>query len=170
MPGARSKKKSPRVHVQRITVDEWLEEDLLRLAVAKLKSGVTDLSEDCLEHWKDETNKLVTPSNVLRTLGLKKGSRTLSALIEALSYEGRAAAEHLELWRRLKEGQVFLAGSLSVTRRKPRAKGAPREVVHIRVAPGEFDIIRIDTLPAVKRVHQDAYTAALRSGEDDDGH
>ena len=48
-----------RARVRRISIDERLDGDLVKIGVADLLPGHTDLGEDALDSWSDEHLRLV---------------------------------------------------------------------------------------------------------------
>lgn len=160
MPKASARRKKPLV--QRVTVDERLDESLVRLLVAPLAEGVEDITEDRLANWEPEKEVLATRRTFRRRLGLPKEDASLrQAVKEVLGTEaGRGAARDL-LWRGLKEGQVFLVGQFEVV-------GPRGEPEAIRAREGANDFLRIDRIPAVKESAKKLYSKALAGrGEED---
>jgi len=77
--------------VLRITIDEKLEDDLIRILVAQLNYGEITFSDDS-SYWQEEEEFLVKPSDYQKKM-----------------YMTQANAKKWS-WDRLHEGQVFLIG------------------------------------------------------------
>ena len=152
------KKEAKRAQVRRITIDERLNEDLVKIGVARLLPGHADLCEDTLDSWSEEEVRLIHPSTLLRTLGLRKSD----PLLKTLSGELASGLEEKNLkgvlWRSLEEGQVYLAGEFEV---RGEDRSDPDRIV---VRPGAHCVLRIDLIPAIKKRHKDLYSAALKEG------
>lgn len=108
--------------VRRITVDEKLYDDLIRLEICDLVPGV-DRFEDCAECWIDtnEEEGRVTRDNFAEVMGIPK------------------AQSNQWQWKDLEEGQVFLSGSF----KEGSAKNYPGTFV---VEPGKHEFVRIDNM------------------------
>jgi len=131
------RKKAP---VRRITVDERLSEDHIRLLIAPLAEGVetfTDQDED----WGAERQVLVRPTTYARWMGVRRKKLA---------------------WRALEEAQVFLVGQFEVL-------GDPAAPDGFRVCPGARAFLRIDRLPLVKEQAKRLYSALVRGEEVRDG-
>ena len=89
MEAARSKKDGS---VKRITVDEKLEDDLMRLLICELPQGIEKFSDEDAE-WGDEENCFVTPDDYVQEMGIPRSK------------------EKDWPWESLREGQVFLSGN-----------------------------------------------------------
>jgi hypothetical protein len=85
--------------VQRITIDERLAEDLIRILVADLKAGHKAIEDDS-ECWGEEVEFLVRPEDYRKKMGIPQAAKKWS-------------------WDSLTEGQVFLSGEFqeSLTRK-----------------------------------------------------
>ena len=83
-----------RAPVLRITIDEKLEDNLIRALAARLKAGVKIFSDDP-DYWQEEEELYLKPSNYEDLLGLTR-------------YNARSWP-----WNRLREGQVFLVGTFT---------------------------------------------------------
>lgn len=150
------KKESARARVRRICIDERLDGDLVKIGVAGLKSGRTDLGGDDLDSWGDEEVRLVRPSTFLRSFGLSGRHPELQALVAELTLGPDENDPAASFWRSLEEGQVYLAGEIEV-------RGIDRSSIEgITACPGAFSVVRIDRIPAVKNRHKELYSAALR--------
>jgi len=153
------KKPTKRAKVWRVTIDERLDADLVKIGVATLLPGRTDLSKDALANWSDEEVHLVHPSDYLDAFKLGKSDPLLRPLSTELKL-GIGKKKDLEggLWRFLEEGQVYLVGEFEV---KGKDSGDPERIV---TRPGVHSILRIDRIPAIKKRHKDLYSAALKEG------
>ncbi len=128
-----AKRKKSRVY--RITVDERLSDDLVRLLIAPLAEGVTTIT-DRDEDWGAEQEVMVNPTNYARQMGVSK--KELS-------------------WYALGEGQVFLAGQFETIK-----KGAKAALEGFRVRPEKHACLRIDNLPLVKEPAKQLYAALMQ--------
>ncbi len=63
------KKPKKNVIVRRITIDEKLSEDLIRVLISPLKKG-TRKFRDQLEYWEDEKEELVRPDSFAEKMGI----------------------------------------------------------------------------------------------------
>jgi len=132
--------KRKRAPVRRITVDERLSDDHVRVLIAPLTEKV-ETCADRDEDWGPEREVLVSPTNYARRMGVRK---------EELS------------WRALEEGQVFLVGEFEPL-------GDPAAPDGFRVRPGARAFLRIDRLPLVKEQAKRLYSALVRGEEVQDG-
>ena len=76
--------------VRRITIDERLSDNLIRLLVANLRANLKTFGDDP-EYWGEEEELLVSPKDYREQMGMPRAARKWS-------------------WRKLYEGQVFLSG------------------------------------------------------------
>jgi hypothetical protein len=120
--------------VRRITVDERLAEDLIRLGVCPLADGV-EFFFDRSADWGEEAEEYVGPDDYADVLGLS-------------SAEGRP-------WETLSEGQVFLSGEFAVV----GERGAPK---YFQVSRGQAGFLRIDNLRPFRGDAQRTYSELLR--------
>lgn len=149
---------STRARVRRISIDERLDGDLVKIGVADLRSGHTDLGGDDLESWSVEHVRLVRPSTFLRSFGLRKNHPELEALVAQLPLGPGENESSGAFWRSLEEGQVYLAGEIEV-------RGTDRSSIEgISACPGAFSVVRIDRIPIIKNKHKQLYSAALKEG------
>ncbi len=96
--------------VRRITVDEWLSEDLIRLEICELqKSCESGEFKDEPDFWKDVLNE--GEEILARPVNLEKES-TNSLYTDLMSIPD-LLVKHFP-WKDLKEGQVFLSGEFEV--------------------------------------------------------
>ena len=117
----KEKKKSKKnVIVQRITIDEKLSEDLIRLLVSTLKGGIKKF-RDQMEYWEEEKEELVRPDSFAKKMGIP--------FPEKKKWK----------WENLREGQVYLSGSFDIVDiKKPPGK--------FEVNPKQKEFLSIDTL------------------------
>lgn len=108
------------VPVWRITVDEKLADDLIRLLTSPLAKGVREFY-DGKNDWGEEEECLIYPGTYVREMGIPESE----------------AGEWL--WADLKEGQVFLSGQFEVV----GDMESPEKFV---VSPGQRNFLRIDGL------------------------
>lgn len=125
--------------VRRITVDEKLADDLIRILVAELGPDI-NLFGDAPGQWGDEKEVLVTPHTYRRRFG---------------------GAERAPAWRDLKECQVYLSGAFEL-------RGDPQAPDGFVRSPGRDGFLRIDLLPQVKDAGKKLY-ARLLHGETNHG-
>ena len=152
------KKHSKRVRVWRITIDERLDKDLVKIGVARLLPGHTNLGQDDLDSWSEEKVRLIRPSTFLRTFGLRKTDPLLRTLYGELKPGTEEKDLKSALWRSVEEGQVYLAGEIEV---KGKDRRKPDGIV---TCPGAHSVLRIDRIPAIKKRHKDLYSVVLREG------
>ncbi len=150
------KKASARARVRRISIDERLDGDLLKIGIGELLPGHTDLGEDDLDGWSEEEVRLVRPATFLRSFGLKRSHPELLALVAELP-PGLGESEPAgTFWRSLEEGQVYLAGEIEL-------RGRDRSSIEgLTACPGAFLVVRIDRIPVIKNRHKQLYSAALK--------
>jgi hypothetical protein len=152
------KKATTGAKVWRVTIDERLDADLVKIGVATLLPGCTDLSEDALDSWSEEEVRLVHPSDYLNAFKLDKSDPLLKSLLEELKLGTRTKDLQGGLWRFLEEGQVYLVGEFEVKGKDP---ADPERLV---TRSGVHSVLRIDRIPAIKKRHKDLYSAALKEG------
>ncbi|MBA7675934.1 hypothetical protein ES703_84173 [subsurface metagenome] len=85
--------------VCRITIDEKLEDDLIRILIANLKDNVTTFSDDST-YWEEEEELFMRPDNYQEKIGMTRDN--------AKKWP----------WDNLYEGQVFLVGRFRVSRNR----------------------------------------------------
>ena len=141
--------------VQRITVDERLSEDLIRLEICELKEpGESGEFKDEPDFWRDiaqdREEVLARPNNS------GKGSR--KDYYVDLMFIPEAQVRQFP-WKDLEEGQVFLSGEFKV--KKERRKGKKGKRYFIR--PGKKVFKRIDD--DVKENTKALYYEVLAKGE-----
>lgn len=118
--GIMKKSKSRKgVTLKRITVDEKLSENLVRILVSKLAKGVKEYAV-AAGKWGKEEEYLLSPDNYTKELGLSK-----------------SMAQQFP-WYDLEEGQVFLLGNFKTA----GSRTAPR----IAVRKGPMRMMRIDEM------------------------
>jgi hypothetical protein len=126
--------RQPQARVRRITVDERLAEDLIRLGVCPLAEGV-EFFFDRSADWGDEAEEYVGPGDYADVLGLSSG-------------EDRP-------WESFSEGQVFLSGEFEVV-------GERRAPKYFQVSRGQAEFLRIDNLRPFRGDAQRTYSELLR--------
>ena len=134
--GARRSRKKVLVH--RITVDEQLADDLIRLAVCPLAEGVEEFF-DREGDWDKEREWWARPETFARKLGIP------SAETEEWT------------WERLAEGQVFLSGEFVIV-------GDRTAPTYFKVSPGRSEFLRIDDLEVIKEGVRRTYSELLTRG------
>ena len=130
-------KKSP---VVRITVDERLSDDLVRLLIAPLAAGV-DAFVDRDEDWGPEQEVMVNSATYTLQIGMREDKLP---------------------WRALAEGQVFLVGQFKTVGTRAAPEG-------FQVRSGGRAWLRIDNLPLVKEPAKQLYSALIQREEGRDG-
>lgn len=131
MSPKRSRKK---VVVRRITVDERLADDLVRLAVCPLAEGVEEFF-DREGDWDKERQWWARPENYARKMGIP------------------AAQREKWPWERLEEGQVFLSGEFEIVRETA--------LLYFKVSRGREEFLRIDDLEVFKEGVRRTYSELL---------
>jgi hypothetical protein len=153
------KKASAPARVRRITIDERLDGDIVKIGVADLLPGHADLGDDDLKAWSEERVKLVRPSTYLRSFGLSAKHPELASLVAELPLGPEDNDPTDAFWRSLEEGQVYFAGEIEVL-------GKDRSSIEgITASPGAFSVVRIDRIPTIKNRHKQLYSVALREGD-----
>ncbi len=132
-------KESP---VYRITVDERLNDDLVRLLIAPLAAGV-DTFADRDEDWGPEQEVMVNAANYALHMGVREDKLP---------------------WRTLAEGQVFLVGQFKTVGPQTAPAG-----FQVRPGPGRRAWLRIDNLSLVKEPAKLLYSALIQRQEEQDG-
>lgn len=122
--------------VRRITIDEKLSDNLIRILVADLKANQREFGDDP-KYWGEESELLVNPENYQEELGMPSGPK------------------EEWLWENLYEGQVFLSGGF----RAVEEKGAETRFL-VDVGQRNFQDIDRVSKERVKR----EYMAALERG------
>jgi len=122
--------------VLRITIDERLEDNLIRVLTTHLKDGLTAFNDDP-ECWDDEGELLLQKDNYRKTLSLTE--RNVKAWP----------------WDKLQEGQVFFLGRFQIN----RSRHAPNV---FRVDPRRRRFQRVDWLTR-ERVKEKYLKALERS-------
>jgi hypothetical protein len=116
------KKKKPKknVIVRRITIDEKLSEDLIRVLISPLKEGIKKF-RDQMEYWEEEKEELVRPGSFAKKMGIPPSKKKQIK------------------WDDLREGQAFLSGAFNVA----DAKKTPGR---FEVNPRRKEFLSIDAL------------------------
>ena len=131
---AKHHKESP---VCRITVDERLSDNLVRLLIAPLAAGVKKFIDRDADWGPEE-----------------------EVMVNAADYALRMGVPEAELpWRTLAEGQVFLVGQFETM-------GAQTAPEGFKVRPGERVWLRIDSLSLVKEPAKQLYSALIQRKEE----
>ncbi len=155
----------PTRQVLRITVDERLDEELLRVLVARLATGTGSFAVDDIDAWGEERSEYVTAGNWPGAFRVPAGARNIRAAVKQMVGDiddsklvGKTKVEvplKRAFWNALQEGQVFLVGAFRVEKKR---RGEPYLV---KVAPGRRALLRIDRLSSVKKTISGLYSAAL---------
>ncbi len=121
--------------VVRITVDERLSDDLIRVLVAPLKRNGPEFRDDP-DDWGEEKELILDPATYRSGMGL------------------RGPAPKDWAWDQLQEGQVFLLGGVRIDRRKGRLAQFRQDRRHWRlqrIDPLIRDRVKMDYLTALER-------------------
>lgn len=140
MKNAPEKQTSP---VWRITIDERLTNDLIRILIANLKPDKSTFSDDS-RHWEEEDEFIVGPDNYLETMGMTKEI-------------GKQWP-----WKNLFDGQVFLRGRF---RDSPNQPGV--FVVDTKMKQDNFQRIDYYSKNRVKKVYMNALERSIANDETD---
>jgi hypothetical protein len=119
--------------VRRITIDERVSEEFVRLLIAPLAEGLKDFT-DKDQDWGPEQEIWVSQRTYARRMGTRK---------QDLSWQG------------LQEGQVFLSGQFKLV-------GSEEELQGFQVKPGANKFLRIDQFPLVRRKIKKLYADLVR--------
>jgi len=122
--------------VLRLTVDEKLSDDLIRLLVCPLAAGKDEFKDETGD-WEAESEVLVGPGNYKKVMGITED-----------------LAEKYP-WEMLKEGQVFLSGRFGV-------RGDEKSPSGFTVGSEERNFLRIDDI--VRKRIKKLYFDALEGG------
>ena len=134
MEAARSKKDGS---VKRITVDEKLEDNLVRLLICELPQGAKKFSDEEAK-WGDEESYFVTPDDYVQEMGIPRWK------------------EKDWPWEGLREGQVFLSGNFVTVGRSKSSR---------RFAAGRKRRNFLSIEHVVKEEAKRLYSEVLRGGE-----
>ena len=129
MKKKKQNKSKKNVIVQRITIDEKLSEDLIRVLISPLKKGIKKF-KDQLEYWEEEKEELVRPDSFAKKMGIPFSKKKQIK------------------WDTLREGQAFLSGSFDVV----DTKKTPGK---FEVNPRRKEFLSIDALAKkdIKRLY-----------------
>ena len=125
------------VGVRRITVDDQLTDDLIRLLICSLSEGVEEFS-DLDTEWENEGEVYVRPETYAQELDIPS-SKT-------------------QPWETFDEGQVFLSGEFEVIGDDEKAPEG------FKVSPGRKEFLRIDNLKIFKEQVKRLYSDTLKGG------
>ena len=147
------KSKIPTVH--RITVDERLSEDLIRIEICKLiKVDKSGEFKDEPDYWEDITEE--GEEIIAQPCAPKKKSNT-NSYTDLMSIP-KSKVDKFP-WKDLTEGQVFLAGEFEVRGKESGNKKVKRYFIH----PGKKEFEQIDE--NVKENTKTLYYKVLAKGE-----
>jgi phage terminase large subunit-like protein len=153
-----SKPKPRPARARRITIDERLDEGLLKIAIADLLPGHKELGDDPLDAWSNETVRLIGQDDLLPMLELATDDPLVRHLAGDPPAEVGEDALVGVIWRSLEEGQVYIAGEVEVETAEPPA---PTSIV---ARPGSWTVLRVDRIEGIKKKHEALYSKALRGG------
>jgi hypothetical protein len=121
-----------RALVRRITIDERLSEDLIRVLICPLAKGVRAFL-DREGDWGAERQSLIRPKDYVRKLGVTE--------------------PELWPWESLTEGQVFLSGQFELVFKKEKDSTDRLSYFEFKQGRGRFK--RIDHLEVIRMsIHQ----------------
>jgi len=141
--------------VRRITVDERLSEDLIRLEICELKkTGESGEFKDEPEFWRD----IVQEGEEILARPKNPGKESKKSLYTDLMSIPESQVKQFP-WKDLKEGQVFLSGEFEV---KVEQRG-DKKVTRYFIRPGEEAFKQIDD--DVKENTKTLYYEILARGE-----
>jgi len=145
--------KIPTVH--RITVDEQISEDLIRLEICELiKYDESGEFKDDPEYWKDIVKEgdeiLARPTNQE-----KESKRDLYTDLMAIP---ESQVKQFP-WKELKEGQVFLSGAFEIK----EEQSGDKKIKRYYIRPGKKAFEQIDD--DVKKNTKNIYHEILAKGE-----
>jgi hypothetical protein len=131
--------------VRRITVDERLDVNLIRILISELRDEVTsgELVDDTI--WEDEESLLV--SN-LRVKDIERASKSVvdwSFLLQ----DWEIPKNIWPRWENLAEGQVYLQGAYTLKKIDDSIK--------LLKTPGRCHMVRVDLVPQVKDYRDSMY-------------
>lgn len=122
--------------VHRITVDERLSEDLIRLEICELKkTGESGEFKDEPDFWRD----IVKEGEEIVARPINQENESKKDLYTDLMSIPESQVKHFP-WKDLKEGQVFLSGAFEV---KEEQRG-DKKVKRYFIRPGEKTFKQID--------------------------
>lgn len=140
MKNAPEKQTSP---VWRITVDERLTNDLIRILIADLKPDRTTFNDDS-RHWDEEEEFVVGPDDYQKMMGMTE--------VNIKQWP----------WKNLLEGQVFLRGRF---RDSPDQPG--EFVVDTKMEQDNFQRIDYFSKNRVKKAYMNALERSIANDETD---
>jgi len=143
--------------VQRITIDERMDEVSFRLMVADLEEGIKTFLIPDIEPWEEEKIDLANREKIQRLFGMVDPARRQHVIHQVTLESPGVNESDLDLfWDNLAEGQVYLVGQF-------RVESVGNEPKHGVVKPGIWNFLRIDRLESVKQAERELYSAALRA-------
>ena len=141
--------------VRRITVDERLCEDLIRLEICELKKiGDSGEFKDEPDFWRD----IVQEGEEILARPINPEKESKKDLYTDLMSIPESQVKQFP-WKELKEGQVFLSGAFEVR----EEQSGDKKVTRYFIRPGEEAFIQIDD--DVKENTKTLYYEILAKGE-----
>lgn len=141
--------------VRRITVDEQISEDLIRLEICELrKHDESGEFKDDPEYWKD----IVKEGDEILARPTNQGEESKKDLYTDLMAIPESQVKQFP-WKDLKEGQVFLSGAFGVT----EEVSGDKKIKRYFIRPGEKAFEQIDD--DVKKNTKNLYYEILAKGE-----
>ena len=136
--------------IRRITVDERLDDNLIRILISEIREEVEvgEMVDDNM--WKEETSLLVSKTKVkhIKTK-VSRGVVDWSILKKDWEIPERISPK----WEDLHEGQVYLQGAYSLQKENGK--------IMLRRNPKIRHIVRIDLVPKMKEHRDSLYNLLL---------
>lgn len=128
--------------VRRITIDERLADDLIRVAICPLEQGV-EAFLDREGDWGPERQSFIRPKDYVRKLGIPDPQDWP--------------------WESLSEGMVFLSGAFELV---PKKRGEDKvELAYFQISKHRGRFERIDHLEVLRTSIHQLYAHALGGGK-----
>ena len=119
--------------VWRITVDERLDAERVSLLIAAYVGASDQSFLDPIEDWSEEVERTIRPEQLSGFFGETDGAPA---------------------WEDLREGQVYLVGSLEPSRQEDLPAG-------FRAGPTAPALHRLDSIPSIKKEQKQIYADVL---------
>lgn len=136
--------------IRRITVDERLDDNLIRILISELREEVEvgEMVDDNV--WKEETSLLVS-----KTKGEDKKTKVSRGVVDwsTVKKDWEIPERITPKWEDLHEGQVYLQGAYSLQKEKDK--------IMLRRNPKIRHIVRIDLVPNMKEHRDSLYNLLL---------
>jgi hypothetical protein len=144
--------------VRRITVDEQIYEDLIRLEICELgKCDESGEFKDDPEYWKD----IVKEGDEILARPTNQGKDSSKDLYTDLMAIPESRVKQFP-WKDLKEGQVFLSGAFEVTEEVSGDKKNKR--YYYRAGERAFEQIDDDVKKNTKNLYYEILAKSVKNG------